>query len=92
MGGVKLELSPAASNLTPWGSLFFSFCFLFYFSHFLCLQAFGKAWMEACSSKDSVLVVPENRNYYLKPITFSGPCESNFIMKVSSMHACMLSS
>ncbi|XP_062174971.1 polygalacturonase [Alnus glutinosa] len=45
-------------------------------------EAFGKAWMEACSSKDSVLVVPENRNYYLKPITFSGPCESNFIMKV----------
>lgn len=55
------------------------------FSHFyVCAQAFGKAWSEACSSKDSVLVVPKNRIYYLKPITFSGPCTSTFTLKVSS--------
>ncbi|XP_059440143.1 polygalacturonase-like [Corylus avellana] len=45
-------------------------------------QAFKKAWREACSSKDSVLVVPQNRSYHLKPITFKGPCNSNFTFKV----------
>ncbi|KAL2329296.1 hypothetical protein Fmac_022723 [Flemingia macrophylla] len=39
-------------------------------------QAFGKAWNEACS-RGATLVVPENRIYRLKPITFSGPCQPN---------------
>ncbi|XP_027356755.1 polygalacturonase QRT2-like [Abrus precatorius] len=39
-------------------------------------EAFEKAWNEACS-KGAVLVVPENRIYTLKPITFSGPCQPN---------------
>ncbi|KAK7341164.1 hypothetical protein VNO80_24089 [Phaseolus coccineus] len=39
-------------------------------------EAFGKAWSEACS-RGGVLVVPENRIYRLKPITFSGPCRPN---------------
>lgn len=39
-------------------------------------EAFGKAWNEACS-RGAILVVPENRIYHLKPITFSGPCKSN---------------
>ncbi|XP_058073504.1 polygalacturonase-like isoform X2 [Magnolia sinica] len=39
-------------------------------------EAFEKAWKEACSSAPSVLVVPENKSYLLKPITFSGPCKS----------------
>ena len=43
----------------------------------------------ACSSENSALVVPENRNYHLKPITFSGPCQPDFTMKVSFMHACI---
>lgn len=39
-------------------------------------EAFKKAWNEACS-KGYVLVVPKNRIYRLKPITFSGPCQPN---------------
>ncbi|XP_061353902.1 polygalacturonase-like [Gastrolobium bilobum] len=39
-------------------------------------EAFEKAWDEACS-RGASLVVPENRIYRLKPITFSGPCQTN---------------
>ncbi|KAE9616375.1 hypothetical protein Lal_00035073 [Lupinus albus] len=39
-------------------------------------EAFEKAWNEACS-RGAFLVVPENRIYFLKPITFSGPCQPN---------------
>ncbi|KAK7312126.1 hypothetical protein VNO77_35742 [Canavalia gladiata] len=39
-------------------------------------KAFKKAWNEACS-RGAVLVVPENRIYSLKPVTFSGPCQPN---------------
>ncbi|KAJ1411924.1 Pectin lyase fold/virulence factor [Sesbania bispinosa] len=39
-------------------------------------EAFKKAWNEACSG-GAVLVVPENKVYHLKPITFSGPCQPN---------------
>ncbi|GMY22471.1 polygalacturonase QRT2 [Fagus crenata] len=45
-------------------------------------EAFRKAWNVACSSENSALVVPENRIYHLKPITFSGPCQPDFTMKV----------
>ena len=44
-------------------------------------QAFEKAWKDACSS-GSVLIVPENKNYLLKQITFSGPCKSDLRVKV----------
>ncbi|KAA8520238.1 hypothetical protein F0562_014495 [Nyssa sinensis] len=45
-------------------------------------EAFKKAWKKACSSKRGVLVVPRNRIYHLKPITFSGPCKSALTMKI----------
>ncbi|KAM3733961.1 hypothetical protein ACB098_11G177200 [Castanea mollissima] len=45
-------------------------------------EAFRKAWKVACSSANSALVVPANKNYHLKPITFSGPCKPYFTMKV----------
>uniref|UniRef100_A0A5B7B9H6 endo-polygalacturonase n=1 Tax=Davidia involucrata TaxID=16924 RepID=A0A5B7B9H6_DAVIN len=46
-------------------------------------EAFKKAWKEACSSSTGgVLVVPKNRIYHLKPITFSGPCKSALTMKI----------
>ncbi|GLT37076.1 hypothetical protein SLA2020_114120 [Shorea laevis] len=46
-------------------------------------KAFKKAWKEACSSTETVLlVVPKNRDYVLKPITFSGPCRSNLAFKI----------
>lgn len=45
-------------------------------------QAFKKAWKEVCSSGDAVLVVPQDNNYLLKPIRFSGPCKSNIAVQV----------
>jgi hypothetical protein len=81
-----------------WKNLFFFFFFFFkvfflsiFFFRTFCLQSFSKAWREACDSKNSVLVVPRNRTYLLKPITFSGPCKSNFTLKVSlrSIYSCM---
>ncbi|KAI8027796.1 hypothetical protein LOK49_LG02G01429 [Camellia lanceoleosa] len=45
-------------------------------------EAFRKAWEEVCSYNNSVLVVPEDRIYHLKPINFSGPCNSHISMKI----------
>ena len=47
------------------------------------LKAFSNAWKAACSSSQgSVLVVPKNKNYLLKPITFEGPCKSSIAVQV----------
>ncbi|KAL7618729.1 hypothetical protein Lser_V15G03963 [Lactuca serriola] len=46
-------------------------------------EAFMKAWKNACDSPSgSEVVVPENKVYHLKPITFSGPCKPNFRFKI----------
>ncbi|KAK1413307.1 hypothetical protein QVD17_35079 [Tagetes erecta] len=46
-------------------------------------KAFLKAWRNACSSSSgSEFVVPKNKVYHLKPITFSGPCSPNFKVKI----------
>ncbi|XP_030474289.1 polygalacturonase-like [Syzygium oleosum] len=45
-------------------------------------EAFKKAWNVACSSERAAIVVPKNRIYHLKPITFSGPCKSGLTFKV----------
>ncbi|XP_038992596.1 polygalacturonase-like [Hibiscus syriacus] len=46
-------------------------------------EAFEKAWMKACSSKGAVvLLVPQGKNYVLKPIRFSGPCKSNLTIQM----------
>ncbi|XP_068638593.1 polygalacturonase-like [Aristolochia californica] len=51
-------------------------------------KAFQKAWAKACSSAPAVLVVPENKNYLLKQISFSGPCRSNITVKIDgTIHA-----
>ncbi|KAL0337965.1 UNVERIFIED_CONTAM: Polygalacturonase [Sesamum calycinum] len=43
-------------------------------------KAFENAWEEACSSSENVtFVVPQSRSYLLKPLRFSGPCNSNII-------------
>ncbi|KAL0428555.1 UNVERIFIED_CONTAM: Polygalacturonase [Sesamum latifolium] len=43
-------------------------------------KAFENAWEEACSSSENVtFIVPRTRSYLLKPLRFSGPCNSNFI-------------
>lgn len=47
-------------------------------------QAFKKAWKAACSSPGSVLRVPRNKNYLLKPITFKGPCKGGIEVQVRS--------
>ncbi|KAJ7949176.1 polygalacturonase-like [Quillaja saponaria] len=44
-------------------------------------ETFEQAWNEACSEGVD-LVVPRNKNYYLKPTIFSGPCRSNFALKI----------
>ncbi|RHN47877.1 putative polygalacturonase [Medicago truncatula] len=46
-------------------------------------QAFKKAWEVVCSSGQSVLVAPQDYNYLLKPIRFSGPCKSNISVQIS---------
>ncbi|KAK9010490.1 hypothetical protein V6N11_036997 [Hibiscus sabdariffa] len=52
-------------------------------------QAFEKAWEEACSSKGEVILeVPQGKCYHLKPIRFSGPCNSNLTIQIyGSMEA-----
>ncbi|KAI3683036.1 hypothetical protein L1987_83514 [Smallanthus sonchifolius] len=46
-------------------------------------EAFMEAWRNACSySKGAEFVVPRNKVYHLKPITFSGPCNPNFNVKI----------
>ncbi|RHN79111.1 putative polygalacturonase [Medicago truncatula] len=42
-------------------------------------KAFKKVWQVACSSKGSVVVLAQ-KNYLVKPITFSGPCKSKSIV------------
>ncbi|KAF9592760.1 hypothetical protein IFM89_017330 [Coptis chinensis] len=44
--------------------------------------AFEEAWKEACSSFGSVLIVPKNKNYLLKPIKFRGPCKSDLTVQI----------
>ncbi|GMI79647.1 ARABIDOPSIS DEHISCENCE ZONE POLYGALACTURONASE 2, polygalacturonase abscission zone A. thaliana [Hibiscus trionum] len=46
-------------------------------------EAFEKAWKKACSSKGGVvLLVPQGKNYVLKPVRFTGPCKSNLTMQI----------
>ncbi|XP_076920460.1 polygalacturonase QRT2-like [Bidens hawaiensis] len=45
--------------------------------------AFMEAWRSACSSFEGTeFVVPMNKVYHLKPITFSGPCKPNLKVKI----------
>ncbi|XP_057547357.1 polygalacturonase-like [Amaranthus tricolor] len=46
-------------------------------------QAFKKAWKKACATSGAVLLVPSNKNYLLKPITFSGPCNTALTIEIS---------
>ncbi|PIN06742.1 Polygalacturonase [Handroanthus impetiginosus] len=47
-------------------------------------KAFEKAWAEVCSSSENVnFVVPQKKNYLLKPIRFSGPCKSDITMQIA---------
>lgn len=45
-------------------------------------QAFNKVWEAACSWKGTAIVLAQ-KNYLLKPITFSGPCKSNIEVQIS---------
>ncbi|KAK4748931.1 hypothetical protein SAY87_015517 [Trapa incisa] len=45
-------------------------------------EAFVKAWDDFCSTQGSVLLVPMNRTYHLKPIKFSGPCKSELRLQI----------
>ncbi|CAI9761154.1 unnamed protein product [Fraxinus pennsylvanica] len=47
-------------------------------------KAFQKAWEEACSSYSAVnFLVPQGKNYLLKPIKFSGPCKSQITIQIA---------
>ena len=57
---------------------------ILFFNFLLNFQAFLGAWSKVCSSSSSaVLMVPANKNYLIKPTTFSGPCNSNVSVMVS---------
>nr|XP_043611020.1 polygalacturonase [Erigeron canadensis] len=47
-------------------------------------KAFMEAWKNACKSSSNLaeFVVPKNKVYHLKPITFYGPCNPNLKVKV----------
>ncbi|CAK9310273.1 unnamed protein product [Citrullus colocynthis] len=46
-------------------------------------DAFKEAWRDACSSTNNgIFLVPCERIYHLKPITFSGPCNSHLVFKI----------
>lgn len=74
MNGIFIMTKLESLNLLKW---------VFSFSFFLSMQAFNSAWKVACSSEKAVLLVPINRIYHLKPVTFAGPCNSGLTMRVS---------
>ncbi|KAL5719981.1 hypothetical protein ACHQM5_012697 [Ranunculus cassubicifolius] len=45
-------------------------------------EAFEEAWKEVCSSDGSVLVIPEEKSFFLKPIIFKGPCKSELTVQI----------
>ncbi|KAK6941837.1 Glycoside hydrolase, family 28 [Dillenia turbinata] len=45
-------------------------------------KAFLKAWEEACSSSGAIFLVPQNKNYFLKPSRFSGPCKPGLRVQI----------
>lgn len=45
-------------------------------------EAFEKAWMVACSSDTAAVLVVPQKIYWLKPIRFSGPCESQLTVQI----------
>uniref|UniRef100_A0A1D1YEX9 endo-polygalacturonase n=1 Tax=Anthurium amnicola TaxID=1678845 RepID=A0A1D1YEX9_9ARAE len=47
-------------------------------------KAFKNAWYAACSSTShkTVLKVPENHQYLVRPIRFTGPCSSNVSLRI----------
>ncbi|CAN1342458.1 unnamed protein product [Linum perenne] len=49
-------------------------------------RAFEKAWNAACTSTHPTqFVVPKNKTYVLKPISFLGPCRANLMVKIYGM-------
>lgn len=53
---------------------------------FFFLQAFRQAWDKACSLKNAVFLVPEQRRYRVNATKFKGPCESRLIVQVRTLH------
>ncbi|KAL8147272.1 polygalacturonase-like [Apium graveolens] len=46
-------------------------------------KAFEKAWEKACSSSGAVFLVPENKKYLVKQITFEGPCKAALTVQIA---------
>ncbi|XP_027098423.2 probable polygalacturonase At1g80170 [Coffea arabica] len=45
-------------------------------------QAFVKAWNQACSTRGSVLLVPQGRRYLVTATRFKGPCEGKLVFQI----------
>lgn len=52
-------------------------------------QAFEKAWKEACSSSGAIFMVPKNKKYLVKQITFEGPCKAALTVQVTYKLYCL---
>ncbi|KAK1397510.1 Endo-polygalacturonidase [Heracleum sosnowskyi] len=46
-------------------------------------KAFEKAWEEACSSSGAVFLIPKNKKYLVKQITFEGPCKTGLTVQIA---------
>ncbi|KAL2535066.1 Polygalacturonase ADPG1 [Abeliophyllum distichum] len=52
-------------------------------------KAFQDAWNEACSSTAAVtFIVPQGKNYLLKPLRFLGPCKSDITVQTLTLYKC----
>ncbi|KAK8625530.1 hypothetical protein V6N13_090398 [Hibiscus sabdariffa] len=45
-------------------------------------EAFRKAWDTACSTKESVLLVPPGRRYLVNATKFKGPCADKLVVQI----------
>ncbi|KAL6294503.1 hypothetical protein ACE6H2_002645 [Prunus campanulata] len=45
-------------------------------------QAFQKAWDIACSTTQSVFLVPQGRQYLVNATKFQGPCKDNLVIQI----------
>ncbi|GFY98232.1 pectin lyase-like superfamily protein [Actinidia rufa] len=49
-------------------------------------KAFEKAWKAVCSSTSSAVLLVPQKNYLVRPITFSGPCKSDLTMQALTFY------
>lgn len=51
----------------------------------ICLQAFRNAWKIACASiTKASIVIPHDKKFLVRPISFGGPCRAKVTVTVST--------